>query len=60
MLAGLTNSRGEGRRLIAGGGIQVNGNKVTDEFAELSMADLEEGALMIRKGKKVFHRICVQ
>ena len=32
----------------------------TDEFAELSMADLEEGALMIRKGKKVFHRICVQ
>lgn len=60
MLAGLTNSRGEGRRLIAGGGIQVNGNKVTDEFAELSMADLEEGALMIRKGKKVFHRIRVQ
>ena len=60
MLAGLTNSRGEGRRLIAGGGIQVNGNKVTDEFAELSMADLEEGALMIRKGKTVFHRICVQ
>lgn len=60
MLAGLTNSRGEGRRLIAGGGIQINGNKVTDEFAELSMADLEEGALMIRKGKKVFHRICVQ
>lgn len=59
MLAGLTKSRGEGRRLIAGGGISVNGEKVAQELAELSEADMIDGAIMIRKGKKVFHKIVI-
>ncbi len=56
-LCGLTKSRGEGRRLIAGGGILVNDRKVSDEFANLNEADFAEGQLMIKKGKKVFHRV---
>lgn len=53
----LTKSRGEGRRLIAGGGVAVNGNKVTDEFLELTQEDFQNGELMIKKGKKVFHKV---
>ncbi len=57
LFTGLTKSRGEGRRLIVGGGVSINGNKVTDEFAALSESDFEEGSLMIRKGKKIFHKV---
>ena len=60
MLAGLTKSRGEARRLIAGGGVSVNGEKVAEELAELSDADIQDGAIMIRKGKKVYHKIVVK
>ncbi len=56
---GITKSKGEGRRLVKEGGISVNGAKVTDEFAELSNADFAEGFAMIKKGKKVFHKVCV-
>ncbi len=58
--AGLTKSRGEGRRLIAQGGVLLNGEKVTDEFAVLSEADFAEGSAMIKKGKKVFHKIVLK
>ena len=60
MKAGLTKSRGEGRRLITQGGVLLNGEKVTDEFASLSEADLAGGGAMIRKGKKVFHKIILK
>lgn len=56
LAADLCKSRGEARRLIAGGGITVNGIKVEDEFAELCEADFAEGC-MIKKGKKVFHKV---
>ncbi|MEA4853391.1 MAG: tyrosine--tRNA ligase [Christensenella sp.] len=54
---GLTKSRGEGRRLIAQGGVLLNGDKVADEFYALSQKDFEGGEAMIKKGKKVFHKI---
>ncbi len=54
---GLTKSRGEGRRLIAGGGIYVNGEKITDPFASLSQEDMQEGGILLRKGKKVYHKV---
>ena len=54
---GLTKSRGEGRRLITGGGVLLNGEKVTDEFREVAEQDFADGELMIKKGKKVFHRV---
>lgn len=56
IFTGLTKSRGEGRRLITGGGVSVNGEKITDEFYELTEADMAEGA-MIKKGKKIFHKV---
>ena len=57
---GLTKSRGEGRRLITQGGVLLNGEKVTDEFRALAEEDLTDGEAMIKKGKKVFHKILIR
>ena len=56
MLAcGLAASRGEARRLIQQGGVQVDGVKVADIDFQITRAQLEAGA-KVRKGKKVFHK----
>lgn len=60
MLTGLTKSRGEGRKLIKGGGVSVNGEKVTDEFAAVTPADFQDQAMMLKKGKKTFHKIMLK
>lgn len=59
IFCGLTASRGEGRRLIAGNGVSLNDDKVTEEFYELNKADFEQGFAMIKKGKKVFHKVII-
>ncbi len=51
----LAASRGEARRLIQQGGVQVDGEKVGDIDFQITRAQLEAGA-KIRKGKKVFHK----
>ncbi|MEG1656159.1 MAG: tyrosine--tRNA ligase [Christensenellaceae bacterium] len=60
MLCALTKSRGEGRRLIAGGGIVINGQKVEDEFGQIAQNDFVDGEILIKKGKKVFFRVCLK
>ena len=52
---GLIPSKGEGRRLIQQGGLTVADEKVTDINKTFSQADFENG-LVIKKGKKVFHK----
>ena len=58
--AGLCKSLGEGRRLIAGGGVYVNDAKVTDADQEVTEADFGAEGLMLRKGKKAYHRILMK
>ena len=53
---GLTPSKGEARRLIQQGGLELNGAKVTDTAAVVAAAALEGEGATIKKGKKVFHR----
>ncbi|MBE7030726.1 MAG: tyrosine--tRNA ligase [Ruminococcaceae bacterium] len=53
----LAPSKGEGRRLVQQGGISVNGEKVTDIGYMVSEKDFVDGELIIKKGKKVFHRV---
>jgi tyrosyl-tRNA synthetase len=60
IFCGLTASRGEGRRLIAGGGVSINGRKVSGEFETLTLEDFEDGEIMIKKGKKVFHKVKIE
>ena len=57
---GLCKSKGEGRKLIAGGGVSVNGQKVTDVFMPITEDMFEEDGLIIKKGKKVFHRVILK
>ena len=53
---GLAPSKSEARRLIQGGGVTVNDQKVTDVNLQLAQAEIEKGAIL-RKGKKVFHKV---
>lgn len=60
MLAGVTKSIGEGRRLIEGGAISLNEEKITDVNAAVSPQLLEAGQFILHKGKKVHKKILVQ
>jgi tyrosyl-tRNA synthetase len=51
----LAPSKGEARRLIQQGGISADDEKVTDFGATVS-ADKLAGGVVVKKGKKVFHR----
>ena len=53
---GLIPSNGEGRRLIQQGGVSVDGEKVADVFADIPASAFEKGYVVIKKGKKVFHK----
>ncbi len=54
---GLIPSKGEGRRLIAQGGISVNGEKVTDISLVITPESFDDGKIVVKKGKKSFLRI---
>ncbi len=57
VLTGLTSSKGEARRLVQQGGVSVNDQKVSDPATVITAADFTDGELVIRKGKKVFHKV---
>jgi tyrosyl-tRNA synthetase len=55
---GLCKSNGEARRLIEQGGVSINDVKVTDAKASVNSADFDEkGYIVIKKGKKTFHKV---
>lgn len=53
---GLASSKSEARRLIQGGGVSVDDDKVNDQNHRLNQADLTQGVIL-KKGKKVFHKV---
>ncbi len=52
----LIPSKKEGRRLIEQGGISVDDEKVTDVYHAVSKSAFEKGYVIIKKGKKTFHK----
>jgi len=54
---GLTESKGDARRLVQQGGAYVNDVVIADAQARVSAADLRDGAVMLRAGKKKYHRV---
>lgn len=58
-LAGLVQSGGEARRLVAQGGAYVNGERVEAFDRIYTPSDLDGGELLLRAGKKRFHKISV-
>jgi len=59
ILTKLAASRGDARRLIAGGGVYVNDKRIDDEFHALLADDIINGQIMLRKGKKVYHKVVI-
>lgn len=57
VMTSLAPSKGAVRRLILQGGLVVNGEKVETPEQMFSTADLDQGALVVRMGKKKFYRI---
>ncbi len=55
--SGLAVSNGETRRLVQQGGVSVNDAKVTDPAMTLTAADFGDDGLIIKKGKKVYHKV---
>lgn len=55
--AGIAKSKGEGRRLIDQGGVSVDDEKVTSIAQTITKAQLEGAAVIIKKGKKIFHKV---
>ena len=53
----LAPSKKEARRLVEQGGVEVNGEKVTDVSAAFPCTAFCGEGLVIKKGKKVFHKV---
>ncbi len=54
--AGLAPSNGEARRLVQGGGIAIDDQKVSDPKQTVDAQTLKNGVI-IKKGKKVYHKV---
>ena len=56
---GLAASRGEAKRLIQQGGVTVGTQKATDLQMQITPDLFEQDALILRKGKKVYHKVAL-
>lgn len=54
---GLIKTKSEGRRLIEQSGVSINDNIISEVNATITRADFTDNKLMIKKGKKVYHRV---
>lgn len=58
--AGLFKSKGEAKRMIQQKGVYLNDVVVEDLFYNLTEADFKDGEAIVRKGKKVYHRLLIK
>jgi tyrosyl-tRNA synthetase len=56
---GMVASKGEARRLVQQGGAYVNDVAVPDIQARVGTAEIRDGAVLLRAGKKKVHRVIV-
>ena len=54
---GLCPSRGEARRLVQQGGVTIDDVKVASIDESIARERFEGEGVIVRKGKKVFHRV---
>ncbi|MEI6914798.1 MAG: tyrosine--tRNA ligase [Armatimonadota bacterium] len=57
---GLTTSKSASRRLIEGGGAYIGGQQVQQIDATMESDAVEDGSILLRSGKKKYHRIIVE
>lgn len=58
--AGQAKSKGEAKRLIEGGGVAIDDEKITSAFAELPASAREKGEFILHKGKKVHLKVIIK
>ena len=56
---GLCSSKGEARRLLQQGGGYINGERIQEFDARATFDHLDKGEILLRAGKKKYHRIQV-
>lgn len=54
---GIAPSKGEARRLVQQGGVSIDDVKVEDITAAIDQSALEKGHIILRKGKKIYHKV---
>ena len=54
---GIAPSKGQARTLINQGGVSLNDEKISDTNYVLSDDDFKDGYAILKKGKKVFHKL---
>lgn len=57
VIAGIAPSKGQARKLIEQGGITLNEEKILDINYNLSEKDFAKGHAIIKKGKKIYHKL---
>lgn len=57
VLAEMATSKGQAKTLITQGGITLNDEKVEDAQYKLNENDFEKGYAILRKGKKIYHKL---
>lgn len=57
VITGIAPSKGQARTLINQGGISLNDKKITDTTYVLSENDFSDGYAILKKGKKIFHKL---
>ena len=57
VLTNMAPSKGQAKTLIAQGGITLNDEKVSDIGYRLSESDFKDGYAILKKGKKIFHKL---
>ena len=57
---GLASSNSDARRLVEQGGVTLNGEKVESKDYTLSDKDFSQGYALLKKGKKIFHKLAVK
>lgn len=60
VLAGLCKSNSDGRRLIQGGAVSIDDEKVADPVAVVTRDSFKAGGLTLRAGKKNFRRVILK
>jgi tyrosyl-tRNA synthetase len=51
-------SKSEARRLIGQGGIAVNGKRIEDAGTMIDLNSVDDGYILLKKGKKTFLKVC--
>lgn len=57
---GLVKSNTEGFRTIEQGGLSIDGEKVEDPKLQITADRFRDGVLILKKGKKTFHRVQIE